>query len=89
METFDSICRFTRDLHRMILNSNCIGLINSVKGMQEKRLDIVMQQTLGNVFKMKKDGAKINIIIEKMEATKHYQKPIQIATVETGIVLLQ
>ncbi len=89
LETFESICRFIRDMHRVILSSNCTGLLSSVKGMHEKKLEIIMQQTLGNVFKMKKDGSKIFLIIEKMEGTKHHQKPIQIATVDRGVVMLQ
>ncbi|MFQ5975330.1 MAG: RAD55 family ATPase [Candidatus Hydrothermarchaeales archaeon] len=89
METFESILRFLRDLHGVILNKNCTGLISSVRGVHEKKLEITMQQTLGNVFKLKKEGAKIFLIIEKMEATKHHQKPIQIVVVDAGVVMLQ
>ncbi len=89
VESFESICRFIRDLHGVILSTNCVGLINSVRGMQDKKLELTLQQTLGNVFKLKKDGANIFLKIEKMESTKHHQKPIQIVTVDQGVVMLQ
>ena len=83
----DSIYRFLQRLRGFIIKFNCIGLINSIKGMHDPRFEITMQQIFGNVFSLNKNERQIYLSIEKMTKTSHSKEPAKIEITNEGIVV--